>query len=407
MHSKIKLVSLGATVAIALLLPTPARADAPTPLADPDAPPTAPTSVEPLPDGVLEGVPEEGVPEEGVPAASKPVSGITAVKPTNVTVNAHPDHSDSVQAEALRRSPSTDSGDLQPVESVPTVADVIQPRLVQPTDIAQTATTPDQANQWHFLLVPYVYLPLSVSGSVDYEGTDISASDGSRDFEINSDRISTSLENDLNFALLSGFAAWTPNYHLGILANFDYLSLTSDETLTRSVRFPGAANFVPTELEASLDTELWNASLAAGYRFYDSARVNAQGVDTEFDLGPFVADVLGGLNVTSLETDLDLSTNLGGEAEFSSSNTLVSPLLGGRVRWNANPQLAVVVSGTVSGFGISGLTRYGVQGGVSWLFSGNTSLGVGYRFASLEYNADEVDINVDQNGPYLNFGFRF
>ncbi|WP_204137781.1 hypothetical protein [Halomicronema sp. CCY15110] len=406
MNAKIKLVSLGATVAIALL-PTPARADAPTPLADTDDIPTAPTSLEPLPDGVLEGVPEGGVAEEVVPVASQPAPGITAVKPTNATINARPDHSASVQAEALRRPPSTDSGDLQPVESIPMVADVMQPPLVQPTDIAQTATTPSQSDQWHFLLVPYVYLPLSISGSVDYEGTDISIPDGSRDFEINSDRISTSLENDLNFALLSGFEAWTPDYHLGILANFNYLSLTSDETLTRSARFPGAANFVPTELKASLDTELWNASLAAGYRFYDSARVNAQEVDTEFDLGPFVADVLAGLNVTSLETDLDLSTNLGGEVEFSRSNTLVSPLLGGRVRWNANPQLAVVVSGTVSGFGISGLTRYGVQGGVSWLFSGNTSVGLGYRFASLEYNADEVEINADQNGPYLNFGFRF
>jgi hypothetical protein len=91
------------------------------------------------------------------------------------------------------------------------------------------------------------------------------------------------------------------------------------------------------------------------------------------------------------------------------SNTVVSPLLGGRFRWNATPELAVLLSGSVSGFGISGLTQYGVQGGVDWMFSGNTSLGLGYRFAALDYNsgANELDLNVDQNGPYLNFGFRF
>lgn len=317
------------------------------------------------------------------------------------------------QDDSLRLQSSTNSRDLQLVESVPAVADVIQVPLVQPADIAQTATTPSQSDQWHFLLVPYVHIPLSVSGSVAYEGEDNSlpgggtAINGSRDFELSSERISTSLENDLNFALLSGFEAWTPDYHLGILANFDYLSLTSNQSLTRSVRFPGVANFVPTELDADLDTELWNAGLAASYRFYDAAKASPGGGNTEFDLGPFVADVLGGLNVTSLDTDLELSTNLGGEVEFSSSNTIVSPLLGGRLRWNANPQLAIVVSGNISGFGISGLTRYSVQGGVSWLFSGNTSLGLGYRFASLEYDTDEVEITADQNGPYLNFGLRF
>jgi hypothetical protein len=119
--------------------------------------------------------------------------------------------------------------------------------------------------------------------------------------------------------------------------------------------------------------------------------------------------VLGGLNITSLNTQLDLSTNLGGEGEFSTSKTVVSPLLGGRFRWNATPELAVVLSGSVSGFGIGGLTQYGVLGGVNWMFSGNTSVGLGYRFGFLDYDSgsSEVDLNVDQNGPYLNFGFRF
>lgn len=85
----------------------------------------------------------------------------------------------------------------------------------------------------------------------------------------------------------------------------------------------------------------------------------------------------------------------------------VSPLIGGRVRWNATPNLAVVGSGSVSGFGISGLTQYAIQGWVDWMFSGNTSLAAGYRFSFLDYSADRVDLNVDQNGPYLNIGFRF
>ncbi|NJL49678.1 MAG: hypothetical protein HC929_22400 [Leptolyngbyaceae cyanobacterium SM2_5_2] len=51
MNDKTKLVSLGATVAIGLLLPTQARANAPTPLDDADGQPTALLGVEPLPEG--------------------------------------------------------------------------------------------------------------------------------------------------------------------------------------------------------------------------------------------------------------------------------------------------------------------------------------------------------------------
>jgi hypothetical protein len=43
------------------------------------------------------------------------------------------------------------------------------------------------------------------------------------------------------------------------------------------------------------------------------------------------------------------------------------------------------------------------------MFSGNTSLVLGYRFGSLNYNSNSSDFNLDtnQNGPYLGFGFRF
>jgi hypothetical protein len=313
------------------------------------------------------------------------------------------------------RPSSTSSRDLQPAALSPGSLDLTSVSPNELPDIAQSTSPQAQSDQWHFLLVPYVYLPFSISGTATYEDSENFRNnfagnfDGSQDFEFDSGDITTALKNSLNFAFLGEFEAWTPNYQLGILANFDYLSLSDDDTLNRSVRRPGFANFVPTEIDTSVDTQVWNVDLAASYRFYDPAQANPQGLNTEYDLGPFVFDVLGGLKITSINTDLDLSTNLGGEGEFSTNDTLISPLLGGRFRWNATPELAVLVSGSVSGFGISGLTQYAVQGGVSWMFSGNTSLGLGYRFAALDYNADsnELDLEVDQHGPYLNFGFRF
>jgi hypothetical protein len=228
-----------------------------------------------------------------------------------------------VQDNSLVLSSSTDSADLQPVESVPAVEDVIQAHLVQPSNIAQATPAQAQSEQWHFLLVPYVYVPFFISGSATYEGSEEFQNnfsrdfdntgnlDGSRDFEFVPTEIRTSLKNSLNFAFLGEIEAWTPNYSLGILANFDYLSLTSRDTLDRAVRRPGFANFVPTEINASLNTQVWTVDLAASYRFYDRTKVNPQGLDTEFDLGPFVFDAVGGLSVASVNTQLGLSTNLG------------------------------------------------------------------------------------------------
>jgi hypothetical protein len=160
-------------------------------------------------------------------------------------------------------------------------------------------------------------------------------------------------------------------------------------------------------VNAALNTQLWNVDLAGSYRFYDPKKANPEGIRSEYDLGPLVFDVLGGLSFVQINNQLGLSTNLGGNGQFNSTQTLVSPLIGGRIRWNANPKLALVGMGTISGFGISGLTQYSIQGGVDWMFSGNTSLGAGYRFSFLDYSSSQVDLNVNQNGPYLDFGFRF
>jgi hypothetical protein len=338
------------------------------------------------------------------------------------------------QADALGLGPSsTHSSDLQPMASSSASEGLFSMPLAQPTSTAQATSDQPRSEQWNFLFVPYVYVPFFITGSVNFNGTedfrnafsrdfgasgnlddsrDFGASgnlDDSRDFEFTPSQIRAALKDTLNFAFFGGLEAWSPDYTLGFLTNVDYLSVSSRGTVDRSVRRPGFAEFIPTQINTALNTQLWTVDLAASYRFYDRTKVNPEGVDTEFDLGPFVFDVLGGLNLTSVNTQLGLNTNLGGDGEFTSSNTIFSPLLGGRFRWNANPKLAVLASGSVSGFGISGLMQYDFSGGVDWIFSGNTSLGVGYRFGFLDYtqSAGDFDLTADQNGPYINFGFRF
>jgi hypothetical protein len=440
MNDKTGLMSLSTLTAIALLLPAPASA---LPSLEGGNDPS--TSLEPLPEVVLEAVVEAEVSEEmsmeGAEGMAEDESSAILsadAMPSEAQVTESPQTADATAGEAIHPEThpsavpndetqaadslvaedpllpiSTTSRDLQRTEASLASEDFLQTPLGQSLDVAQTTSESSQSDKWHFLLAPYIYLPFSISGSATFQGEGFrddfvgDFSNPSRDFDFSPSQITTALRNSLNFAFLSGFEAWNPNYKWGVVGNFDYISLSTDSTINRDVRIPGAAAFVPTQINAGLTTQLMRADLVGSYRFYDPARVNPEGVLSEFDLGPFVFDALGGLSLTQVNTRIGLSTNLGGSGQFNNSRTVVSPLIGGRVRWNANPKLAVVGSGTISGFGISGLMQYGLQGGIDWMFSGNTTLGAGYRFGFLDYNADLVDLNVDQHGPYVSIGFRF
>ncbi len=185
MGYKTGLISLGTLVAIALLLPTQAKADAPTPLEDTDRLSSGLTREEALPGGVLEtvpeagGVPEASTAEEGVPATDatstpqlSPTPEITIVEPSAPPVNvANPNNGDSTQTEALLAPPSTSSSDLQLTEAPSANAEGFLNPVAQPLDVAQT-TSEASPQQWHFLVVPYIYIPFSVSGSATFEGTE-------------------------------------------------------------------------------------------------------------------------------------------------------------------------------------------------------------------------------------------
>ncbi|MBD2425688.1 hypothetical protein [Phormidium sp. FACHB-1136] len=399
-----------------------------------------PTSLEPWPE-VVESVPEtevaegiaaelsEGMPEDESPAVvsadvmspetqvaeSAQTADATAGESVNPEATPNSDLSNEAQGAdpRLTEDPwlplSTSSRDLQRTEASLVSEDLLPTPLDQPLDVAQTTAESSPSDKWHFLLTPYIYIPFSISGSANFNNLNSNqgGSGGGINFDLEPNQIRTALRNNLNFALFSGFEAWNPNYKLGILSNFDYVSLSTESTVDRDVRFPGLANFIPAQINAALTTQLMRADLAGSYRFYDPARVNPEGIRSEYDLGPFVFDVLGGLSLTQVNTRLGLSTNLGGSGQFNDSRTVVSPLIGGRVRWNANPKFALVGTGTISGFGIGGLMQYGLQGGLDWMFSGDTTLGAGYRFGFTDYNTDRVDLNIDQHGPYINIGFRF
>lgn len=359
--------------------------------------------------------------------------------------------------------PSTTAGDLAIVErtkngitsSDPTISASTEKQTETPIEApkpTELATTSQTTNNWHFLIQPYLYLPISAYGDATVRGF-------RADFAKDASDIFSAAKDVFEFGILGRAEAWTPNYRWGFLLNGEYLAVGNSNSFTRPNpnRFLNLAldrieqriqaradavlssqiadylrgrldgrvrqelearlgarldDIIPSEFRSELDAEAWSVDLAVAYRFFNQSQVNPKGVTSEFDLGPFVVDLIGGMRIGGVNGDLEIDTNLGGGGNYSRSITLVKPLVGARFRYNFSPYLAGVVGGTVAGFNISGLgLNWEALAGLDWKFSGNTSVGIGYRFAYLGYNtgsgSDEFDISLYSNGPYFTLTFRF
>lgn len=338
-----------------------------------------------------------------------------------------------------------------PIPSYPATAGSPS-HLETPTESPDAPESTTTANKWHFLFQPYIYLPLSMYGDATVKGF-------STEFATGASTIFSTVRNTFEFGFLGRLEGWTPNYHWGFLLNGDYVELGRQNSFTRPnpTRFLdlainriadriearvdsvlrqqiadylkgkldgriqaqiearlGAklAKIIPSSFESDVQVQAWNVDLAGAYRFYNPSQVNPKGVATEFDLGPYLIDLMAGIRLAGVSSDLDVSTNLGGEGDFSRSVTTVKPLLGTRFRYNLSPRLAAVLAGSIAGFDIGNLgLNWEIMGGLDWMFSGNTSVGLGYRFAYLKYKSgsgsDAFEVSVSNNGPYLTFTFRF
>ncbi|HEY9616838.1 MAG TPA: hypothetical protein V6C64_08360 [Microcoleaceae cyanobacterium] len=335
-----------------------------------------------------------------------------------------------------------------PIPSYP--ATTAGPSSEPPTTPESEATTP--TNKWHLLFQPYVYFPLSIYGDTTVKGFNA-------DFAADASTIFSAVTNTFKFGFFGRLEGWTPDYHWGFLLDGNYLELGRKNNFTRpnpdrfldlainriadriqakvdSVLRQQIADYlknkldgriqaelearlgaklnkiIPSEFESDVKIQSWNVDLAGAYRIYNQSQVNPKGVATEFDLGPYLLDLAIGVRIAGVSGDLNITTNLGGEGDFSRSVTTVKPLLGTRFRYNFSPRLAAVLAGTIAGFDIGTLgLNWEVMGGLDWMFSGNTSVGLGYRFSYLKYKSgsgsDAFEVSASSNGPYMTFTFRF
>jgi hypothetical protein len=243
-------------------------------------------------------------------------------------------------------------------------------------------------------VTPYAFVPVSVDGSVTV-----------RDFTADINLGLDDVLSPLNFAAAARLEGWRGN--LGFIFDGSYFNLGQDNS--KSLSIPDClCDIFPSKIDTEVNVQYGQFDLGVGYRMAE----NASTATNEFELGPIAFDAIVGMRIYALDQEINLSTNLGTERNRQQSNTLIQPLVSGRLRWNLTPKLAGWVRGDIAGFGIGGtLMAASVTGGLDWMFSGDTSLLLGYRLSSLQYNTEVQGENFDLNllfqGPYMGIVFRF
>jgi hypothetical protein len=240
------------------------------------------------------------------------------------------------------------------------------------TLLAFIAPQPGAAEDWNFVVAPYLLVP-SISGDaslgrINDADVDLSGSD-----------ILSSLELG---AMLQVEARHSSNY--GMMLNYAFMDLAQD--------FSGPRGYV------DVDTSIFQGMLEGfgTYRFnYDGGTV----------------DLYGGARWWHIGLDLDASTPLG-DVNYSRNEDWVDPVIG--VRWapRLNDSLRLLLQGDIGGFGVASDFTWCAQAGVLWDVSSGTSLVLLYKAIGVDYQTGTrgtrsfFEYDTITQGPLLGLVFR-
>jgi len=229
---------------------------------------------------------------------------------------------------------------------------------------------PAGQSDWHINWVPgYLWLS-GVSGNVGVAGRTIPVSASFSD-----------VFDKLNIGIMT--ALDVRKNRIGVLTDFQYLDLSSDEIAT-----PFGKLFSSAHTDAQqyvLDPEIYG-------RVFESRK-------------GFV-DALGGIRYWHLRTNLDLRAGLLPAFHASDSRDWVDPVMGARFRANLGKGLFVMLKGDAGGFGAGSQVTWQVYTGVGKEFRRRYAVFVGYRRLSVDYRDGGFIYDTNMNGMLLGGSIR-
>lgn len=254
------------------------------------------------------------------------------------------------------------------------------------------ALTPEGANdnEWRFSVTPYMFLPVTTSGTSTVDGNSVKVDLGLGDV----------LEN-LNGAFSARAEAWKNDF--GIILDGYYVNIGGEET----IGLPG-----PLGGRVGVDVDMRQGwiDLLGGYRVahgpYDASGRR------------YAIDIQAGArhNWIRQEIDADLTVDIGPGLGFQTSlggtESWWEPVVGVRAAMQINDRWTAGARADVGGFGVNDDTlQWKVLAGFDYRPWEQTSLRFGWQMYGIEYDTERPDgkfeYDVFQTGPYLALSFRF
>lgn len=236
---------------------------------------------------------------------------------------------------------------------------------------ASSPKGPVSQSDWHIIWAP-AYLWLSgVNGNLGVRGKTIPI-----------DASFSDVFDKLNIGYMT--AADVRKGRLGLLTDFQYVDLSSDEISTPFGRLYSSAH---TDSQMYiLDPEIYG-------RVVDNPKGSV--------------DALVGIRYWHLRSNLDLRPGFLPAFHASDSRDWVDPVMGARFRLNLKRGWFVMLKGDGGGFGAGSQVTWQIYTGGGKEFRQRYSMFLGYRRLSVDYRDGGFIYDTNTNGVLLGFAIRF
>lgn len=226
-----------------------------------------------------------------------------------------------------------------------------------------------QTSGWSFALSPYAWVP-GITVAVDTAwGT------------VEVDKSSSDVLSKLDVAFMGAFEA--RNGRWGLIADLFYADLSQSRATPLGLLFS----------RARIETEATALSAYAAYRIHEDDRLSI--------------DLMAGLRVNAVDTELSLSPGLLPGQRFGVSETWVDPLIGGRVRFAITDHWFATALADVGGLDVGSDLTWQVFASLGYQFDDRWSVQGGWRHIAIDKEIDGRDVENDFSGPLLGFTVRF
>jgi len=252
------------------------------------------------------------------------------------------------------------------------------------------AAEPKLDDNWHFTLIPYVWVP-GVTGKMNIsppQSFSSSLSSSSGDIDISSG----SYLKNLTFAAMLSMELEKGRWSL--LSDIVYINFNNDNRTANFPNLPGGA----LQIKGETGLKAWAVEVAPAYSLYRTE-------STKFDL-------LAGVRYIGIDSKvtLDLSPPLPAafpSHTFSYKPNLVDPIVGVKGKFELGKGWFVPYYFDAGGFGINDEWSWQAFGGLGYHFSDLFSMVLSYRHLQYNFDNNKLVKDFSLSGTQLGFVFRF